>query len=154
MRLEENTDFLGVGLIIFTVAAILWSAHSYYSSAPPGGISPALQPASGPGTDDKCGAASKICRIELEEKVSDCDEESALHKVEVLLADPLARRECQKVPAELSRICPPECHLSLESMIVVPGKLRTNFLSIPDESGECTIKARRDVAVRAFCIPD
>ena len=132
----------------------MWSARSYYSSSPPGEqVSRGLKAAE-LAAHEKCGTASRICKIELEEKAADCHEKNAQRKVEEILADPLSREECQKVQVELSHICPEECHLSLESMIVVPGKLRTDFLPIPDESGECVIKARRDVAMRALCVPD
>lgn len=116
------------------------------SSATPVEPTPQASPA-------ECGQVDGSCTAIIKIQNTSCSADILKRYAASSLRDPLAVDDCLDINKELNKSCPNGCRINFDEYLVVPGKIEYTKMSGPDESGQCSIKGRRSVNVRASCMP-
>ena len=101
----------------------------------------------------KCGHVVSDCKATQVRASAACDELSLRRQIETALADPMQIEECAQAVRQLVHLCPPGCQIDYQSVLVVPGSVKSTKMEKLDDLPQCQMKGERAVTIRANCEP-
>lgn len=153
--MNERTIAIFGGIVILLGIVAIAIQLRYRSSSPPEMPSDVAAPAPMEApipAGQSCGTVTVQCTATAGLHSPSCDREAAVEELAAAVSQPLQTPGCSGAEMQLQQSCPSDCNLEPSSLLVIPGKPEYRFADGPDESGDCSVSARRPVTLSGECV--